>query len=107
MAMKSSEPPTADEIFAKAKIGLEPIVAYLGDKQFLASADVSLADFLVWEGIETILQITQDRRVFTDFPTLEAYHARISDLPTFAAFRASDNFFALPFGPSAMLGRVE
>ena len=58
MAMKSSEPPSADEVYAKAKTGLEPIVAYLGDKQYLASAEVSLVDFLLWEGLETILQIT-------------------------------------------------
>ena len=58
MAMKSSEPPTVEEVYAKAKTGLEPIVAYLGDKQYLASAGVSLVDFLLWEGLETILQIT-------------------------------------------------
>ena len=58
MAMKSSEPPSADEVYAKAKIGLEPIVAYLGDKNWLCSAEVSMSDFLVWEGLETILQIT-------------------------------------------------
>ena len=58
MAMKSSEPPSVDDVYAKAKTGLEPIVAYLGVKQYLASAEVSLVDFLLWEGLETILQIT-------------------------------------------------
>ena len=57
MAMKS-EPLPVDEIYTKAKEGLAPIAAYLGDKQFLASADVSLCDFLLWEGLETVLQIT-------------------------------------------------
>ena len=57
----------------------------------------SFVDFILWEQIETINALSQDTRLLTAYPNLEAFHGRVKSLPKFAAFLASDKHLAAPF----------
>ena len=75
---------------------MPPIVNFLGDKEFLTGT-LSMVDFMLYEAIETVLGLCHDKRIFTTYPKLEAFHNRMKALPAFAAYLASPQFLAEPF----------
>ena len=85
-----------DEIIAKALETLPPIPEYLGNKEFLTGT-LSLADFQLYEAIEILLGMCHDKRIFTTYPNLEAFHNRMKAIPQFAAHLASPNCLTEPF----------
>jgi len=56
------------------------IVAFLGDKKFLVGDYATYVDFYFFELLNT-LQFYTEKKTFTDYPTLAAYHASVADLP--------------------------
>ena len=58
-----------------------------------------MADFQLYEAIETLLGICHDKRIFTTYPNLEAFHNRMKAIPQFAAHLASPNCITEPFLP--------
>ena len=56
-----------------------------------------MVDFQLYEAIEAILGLCHDKRVFTTYPKLEAFHSRMKALPALAAYFASPQFLAEPF----------
>ena len=70
---------------------------YLADKNFLTGDNVCMADFILYEFVETVLAMHHDRSLFVTHPNLEPFHARIKALPNMAAYFASDKFLAMPF----------
>ena len=76
------------------------MVGYLGEKNFLTGTDVRMVDFLLFETIETLKFLSKSDRIFTEFPTLRALHARVAALPGLAEYLASDQHIARPYFPS-------
>ena len=56
-----------------------------------------MVDFQLYELVEIILGLCHDKRVFTTYPKLGAFHSRMKALPTLAAYFASPQFLAEPF----------
>ena len=56
-----------------------------------------MVDFQLYEAIECILGLCHDKRVFTTYPKLEAFHSRMKALPALAAYFTSPQFLAEPF----------
>ena len=77
-----------------------PIVEFLSTKKFLIGNNVCMADFLLYECIDTLLAVCQDTRVFTAHPTLKAWFLRMRALPRFGEYVTSDRFVSPPFLPS-------
>ena len=69
-----------DKIDADTKKRLEPIVNWLGDKQYLMGDNVCYLDFILFECINVVEFVTNGR-VFSDYPTLEPYVKRIKEIP--------------------------
>ena len=78
-----------------------PLVEYLGAKKFLIGNNVSMADFLLYECVDTLLAVCQDTRVFTAHPTLKAWFLRMRALPRFGEYVTSSRFCSHPFLPAA------
>ena len=70
-----------DKIDADCKKRLEPIVSWLGDKQYLMGDNVCYLDFILFECVNVIEFVTEGR-VFTDYPTLKPYVERIRAIPS-------------------------
>ena len=83
----------------KAMSSIVPIVTALGSNDYFVGSGLTFIDFLMWEVCETINGLTQDTRLFTTHPTLQAHHARVAAIPEFAAYIASDKFTRTPFTP--------
>ena len=77
-----------------------PLVEYLGAKKFLIGNNVSMADFLLYECVDTLLAVCQDTRVFNAHPTLKAWYLRMRALPRFGEYITSGRFVSHPFLPS-------
>ena len=88
-----------DECIAKALDTIGPIVAFLGSNDYFVGSGLTFIDLLMWEVCETVNGLTQDTRLFTAHPTLQALHARVAAIPEFAAYVASDKFTRSPFTP--------
>ena len=58
---------------------VKPIVAYLGDKDFLCGSDVTYVDFTMFELCE-LMQFISDGSLFTNYPKLDSYCARVKQL---------------------------
>ena len=76
-----------------------PVVEYLGSKKFLIGNNVCMADFLLYECVDSLLAVYQDTRVFTTHPTLKAWFLRMRALPRFGEYVNSSRFLAQPFLP--------
>ena len=76
-----------------------PVVEYLGNKKFLIGNNVCMADFLLYECVDSILAVCQDTRVFDTHPTLKAWFLRMRALPRFGEYINSSRFCAHPFLP--------
>ena len=83
---------TREQLSEKALSGLEEGGAKLlaDDRQFVTGANVTLPDFILFEQINFVNQITkgQNDTAFTKFPKLEAFHARMAALPGLAEYLA-------------------
>ena len=88
-----------DACIEKAMTTIVPIVNALGDSDYFSGGSLTFIDFTMWEVCETINGLTQDTRLFTAHPTLQAHHARVAAIPEFAAYIASDKFTRSPFTP--------
>ena len=51
-------------VIAKAIEGLPKIAEFLGNKNFLCGADLSMVDFMLFETVETLLGLCHDKRIF-------------------------------------------
>ena len=58
------------------------------DGPFVASKEISLADFFVYEVLDLLVHF--DPAVLASFPKCAAFHMHIHTLPQIAAYRASD-----------------
>ena len=77
---------------------LPALVGVLGAKDYLIGANVTYVDFVLFEGIESVLKICKDERIFDKYPTLRSFKARMLKLPKFGAWYSSEacqkaNFF--------------
>ena len=81
----------------KALEGLPALVEQLGNKKFLLCSQVQMVDFLLFEAIETVLALCNDKRIFYYYPKLEAYFYRMKALPGLCEYMDSDKFLAEPF----------
>ena len=88
-----------DACIEKAMSTIVPIVNALGSNDWFSGGSMTFIDFTMWEVCETINGLTQDTRLFTAHPTLQAHHARVAAIPAFAAYVASDKFTKTPFTP--------
>ena len=71
--------------------------------QCLIYFQITYIDFLVYELLDIHSHL--EPSILEDFPNLKAYHARIQELPTVAAYMKSDKFLAKPLnGPMAAWG---
>ena len=71
---------------------MRQFVQSLGEKQFLDDDSVPcIADFIFFEHIEYGQKLS-DGNVWQTYPTLEAYHNRMANLPGVKEFRASEKF---------------
>ena len=91
---RSDDRDAAIEIAMK---GIGPIVDVLGSKNYLIGAKVSLVDFVLFEGIETVIVLCRDERLFDKHPTLRALRDRMLALPKFGAYYKSDACIKRPF----------
>ena len=80
--------------------GIGPLVQYLGSKKFLLGNNVTMADFLLYESVDSLLAVCQDTRVFTAHPSLKAWFLRMRALPRFGEYVTSGRFCSHPFLPS-------
>ena len=60
------------KIDAEGKAKLEPIVKWLGSKQFLIGEKVCYLDFILFE-ICNVMDFVTEGRIWSDFPTLYPY----------------------------------
>ena len=91
----------------KAMSSIAPVVAFLGSNNWLCGNGLTFVDFTLWEICESINGLTQDTRLFTAHPTLQAHHARVATIPEFAAYIASDKFFRTPFTPPPPMSKYQ
>ena len=75
---------------------LRPLVDFMGMNEYMCNGKLSVVDFVVFEHIEMALKLT-DNGVFRRYPELEAYHARIKNLPGLKEFYESDRMIKEPF----------
>ena len=94
VALATDDRPTVIE---KAFEKMPKLVGYLGEKEFLTGKKVCMVDFIFWETIDTLLALTEDRRVFTEYPSLEVFYERMKKLPNFANYLASDECLKAPY----------
>lgn len=62
-----------------AETKLEPVVKFLGAKNFLVGDYVTFVDFLFFELLE-LLELVSDGHINKHYPTLAAYHSRVAEL---------------------------
>ena len=83
-------------VIAKGLEGLPKIADFLGNKEYLTGT-LSMVDFILYEIVEILLGLCHDKRIFTTYPALEAFHNRMKAIPQLAAYFASSQFLAEPF----------
>ena len=77
---------------------IKPLVDHLGDKKFLEGDTVLLPDFLLFELIE-YLQAINGGVTFRTYPTLEAFHNNVKNLPGMKEFYSSKRAIKSPYLP--------
>lgn len=81
---------------------MQGFVTCLGSRNFLDSDTIPcIADFIFFEHIEYGQKLTGGK-VWETFPTLEAYHNRMANLPGVKEFRESDKFISDKFTPDGL-----
>jgi len=75
---------------------LEPLSAHLADRSFLAGDYVTYVDFIFWENIDFVNWVGQGRTLDA-YPGIAAYFARVSALPRFNEYLASERFLKYPY----------
>ena len=68
---------------------VQPIVAFLGEKQFLAGENVTYVDFTMFELCQ-LMDFISEGQLFTQQPSLQQYCERVKSLPKLAEFYADD-----------------
>ena len=68
---------------------VEPLVTYLASKTYLIGDNLTLPDFLFFEVINYAVKLS-DSAILTTYPTLQAYHDRIKNLPGLKEYLESD-----------------
>ena len=68
---------------------VQPIVAFLGEKQFLAGDNVTYVDFTMFELCQ-LMDFISEGQLFTQQPSLQQYCERVKSLPKLAEFYADD-----------------
>ena len=103
-----AEGQTKETVTNKIMEGLVPLARlFSDDRQFLTGANVSMADFVFYEHVNYANHLTKDlnEKTFTEFPKLEGFHQRMSNLPNLSEYLASEQHAAtaaiwVPFPPS-------
>ena len=67
---------------------LRPFSAFLGDRKFFASDEVTLVDFRCYELFKVLTIFSLES--FEEFPNLVAFVKRFEDLPKIKAYMESD-----------------
>lgn len=92
--------PTYIENLTKTLI---PYQSFLGDNPWLAGANITWADFLMWEVLDQHLLFKPG--CLDDLPELAAYHQRFKEEPRIKKFMESSKFFVgACMGPMAAWG---
>ena len=68
---------------------VELLVTYLASKTYLIGDNLTLPDFLFFEVINYAVKLS-DSAILTTYPTLQAYHDRIKNLPGLKEYLESD-----------------
>ena len=85
------------EIIAVSALSkIEPIVKFLGEKEFLVGDYVTWMDFYFYEFIQFISFLT-DTDVFVKYPILLKYVKHMENLAGLKEYLASDKFMVKPF----------
>jgi len=83
--------------------GLKLLSEFLGDRPYLAGANLSYADFLAYELLDKLVLLAADE--VSKFANLKQYQSRIESLPTIANYLKSDRYIRSPLnGPMAKFG---
>ena len=88
-----------ENVLAKAFEKMPQIVSFLGDKQWFVGNGPSMVDFQFFETVESLKALSEDNRLYEQFPTLEGFRNRVAALPRFAEYLASDKFLSGPTCP--------
>ena len=80
-----------------ALAGVPKLAGFLGSKNFLLGDEVTMADLMLFEDIETVVAAMQSENLYTDYPALKAYQDRVRALPGLAEFLASPKHIGVPF----------
>lgn len=78
---------------------LEPLAIHLRGRQFLAGNYVTYVDFILWENLAFLDWVGKGATSRT-YPNLDEYFQRVSGLPRFKEFLASERFLKHPFSSS-------
>jgi hypothetical protein len=99
MHMKSFEPTSTKAIVGEVGVkGIEPVIAFMGNKNFLIGDYPTWPDFYFLETIFMIKYMLGDgNELYKIYPSLEAYVKRVSELPGLKEFLASNKFVKGPF----------
>ena len=77
--------------------GVKSIADYLGEKSFLLGSDLTYVDFILFEFCDWMNWVTEGT-VYTEYPTLAAYHSRMRGLKGVKEYYADDEkCFKKPF----------
>ena len=68
---------------------IQPIARYLAEKQFLVGDNVTYIDFVLFELVDFMAWITEDR-IYQQHPNLQAYFNRMRNLPKLKEFFEDD-----------------
>ena len=77
---------------------MKPLVDSLAAKNFLGGADPCIADFVLFEMVE-FAQKASDNAVYGTYPSMEAFHSRMANLPGLKEYLASDKHCTTPYVP--------
>lgn len=75
---------------------MKVMVDHLGSKQFLSGNQVTLPDFHLFEMIEYAIELS-DGGIFTTYPQLREYHARVKNLPGMKEYYEGPTMRKYPF----------
>lgn len=76
---------------------LPAFVKFLGDRKFIAGAELSYVDFLAYEWLDQHRTLwPEERAVLEKYTTIVEYLKTMENLPKFKAYLESDKFFEWP-----------
>ena len=95
-----------EELKNMAKSKMQPIVAYLGKKDYLLGAEVSILDFCLLELCDFVQFLTDDE-FLTENPTMKTYYARMRGSRKIHLYINSDRYNEMPFNnKNAMINNI-